>query len=277
MSLLVMVNGQSKVAEYGRVEEKEGVAGVMSSSPKEKVALVTGAAGGMGKADVLALLASGWNIAACDRDESRLSALRSETEQFQSRIATYCIDVTSLASVQDAVSDASRLGPVLAVVNNAGIGSAKRLFSDIPVEDWREMLEVHVIGAVHCVLATLKGMEQAGFGRIVNISSYCAEVGSIGFSHYCAAKAALIGYSMSLALEEAEAGVTVNVVAPGLIDTPMTAGDSDAIRAVELTKIPLRRYGKPEEVAATVSFLLSDGAGYITGRVLGVNGGMVRR
>jgi 3-oxoacyl-[acyl-carrier protein] reductase len=272
-----MVNGQSKVAEYGRVEEKEGVAGVMSSSPKEKVALVTGAAGGMGKADVLALLASGWNIAACDRDESRLSALRSETEQFQSRIATYCIDVTSLASVQDAVSDASRLGPVLAVVNNAGIGSAKRLFSDIPVEDWREMLEVHVIGAVHCVLATLKGMEQAGFGRIVNISSYCAEVGSIGFSHYCAAKAALIGYSMSLALEEAEAGVTVNVVAPGLIDTPMTAGDSDAIRAVELTKIPLRRYGKPEEVAATVSFLLSDGAGYITGRVLGVNGGMVRR
>jgi len=120
-------------------------------------------------------------------------------------------------------------------------------------------------------------MEEAGFGRVVNISSYCAEVGSIGFSHYCAAKAALIGYSMSLALEEADAGVTVNVVAPGLIDTPMTAGDNDEIRAHELTKIPLRRYGRPEEIAATVSFLLSDQSGYMTGRVLGVNGGMVCR
>ena len=136
---------------------------------------------------------------------------------------------------------------------------------------------MHLIGAVHCVLATLDGMEQAGFGRIVNISSYCAEVGSIGFSHYSAAKAALIGYSMSLALETAESGITVNVVAPGLVDTPMTAGDSDEIRAHELTKIPLRRYGRPEEVAATISFLLSEGAGYITGRVFGVSGGMVCR
>lgn len=249
----------------------------MSSSPKEKVALVTGAAGGMGKADVMALVESGWNVAACDRDEVRLDAFRAETEQWAKRIATYCVDVTSLKDVQEAVKDTSRLGPVLAVVNNAGIGSAKRLFRDIPVDDWREMLDVHLIGAVHCVLATLDGMEQAGFGRIVNISSYCAEVGSIGFSHYCAAKAALIGYSMSLALETAESGITVNVVAPGLVDTPMTAGDSDEIRAHELTKIPLRRYGRPEEVAATISFLLSEGAGYITGRVFGVSGGMVCR
>ncbi|MGO9148585.1 MAG: SDR family NAD(P)-dependent oxidoreductase [Acidimicrobiales bacterium] len=249
----------------------------MSSSPEGKVALVTGAAGGMGKADVLALLDSGWNVAACDRDESRLETFRSETEEWADRIASYCLDVTSLKDVQEAVKDASRLGPVLGVVSNAGIGSAKRLFRDIPVDDWREMFDVHVIGAVHCVLATLDGMEEVGFGRIVNVSSYCAEVGSIGFSHYCAAKAALIGYSMSLALEEAEAGVTVNVVAPGLVDTPMTAGDSDEIRAHELTKIPLRRYGRPEEVAATISFLLSDGAGYMTGRVLGVNGGMVCR
>lgn len=185
----------------------------MSSSPDKKVALVTGAAGGMGKADVLALLESGWNIAACDRDESRLDRFKAETSGWADRIACYCVDVTSLKDVQEAVADATRLGPVLGVVNNAGIGSAKRMFRDIPVEDWRQMLDVHVIGAVHCVLATLEQMEAAGFGRIVNVSSYCAEVGSIGFSHYCAAKAALIGYSMSLALEEAEAGVTVNVVA----------------------------------------------------------------
>ena len=141
------------------------------------------------------------------------------------------------------MTDATRLGPVLGVVNNAGIGSAKRMFRDIPVEDWRQMLDVHVIGAVHCVLATLEHMEAAGFGRIVNVSSYCAEVGSIGFSHYCAAKAALIGYSMSLALEEAEAGVTVNVVAPGLVDTPMTAGRQrrdQGARADEDPASPLR-------------------------------------
>ena len=210
----------------------------MSSSPERKVALVTGAAGGMGKADVLALLESGWNIAACDRDESRLERFRTDTASWADRVATYCVDITSLKDVSEAVKDASRLGPVLGVVNNAGIGSAKRMFRDIPVDDWREMLDVHVIGAVHCVLATLETMEAAGFGRMVNISSYCAEVGSVGYSHYCAAKAALIGWSMSLALEEAEAGVTVNVVAPGLVDTPMTAGDSDEIRAHELAKIP---------------------------------------
>jgi NAD(P)-dependent dehydrogenase (short-subunit alcohol dehydrogenase family) len=249
----------------------------MSSSPENKVAVVTGAAGGMGKADVLALLESGWNVAAFDRDETRIETFKEETKDWGARVAPYVVDVTSLKEVQEAVDDARRLGPVLGVVNNAGIGSAKRLFRDIPVDDWREMLEVHLIGAVHCVLATLDGMEEAGFGRVVNISSYCAEVGSIGFSHYCAAKAALIGYSMSLALEEADAGVTVNVVAPGLIDTPMTAGDNDEIRAHELTKIPLRRYGRPEEIAATVSFLLSDQSGYMTGRVLGVNGGMVCR
>jgi NAD(P)-dependent dehydrogenase (short-subunit alcohol dehydrogenase family) len=260
-----------------RVESEEGVVEVMSGSPEKKVALVTGAGGGMGKADVLALLETGWNIAAFDRDESRLDAFREANEKWASRIATYRVDVTSLKDVREAVSDASRLGPVLGVVNNAGIGSAKRLFRDIPVDDWREMLEVHLIGAVHCVLATLDGMEKAGFGRIVNISSYCAEVGSVGFSHYCAAKAALIGYTMSLALEEAEAGITVNAIAPGLVDTPMTAGDNDEVRALELTKIPLRRYGHPEEIGATVSFLFSDGAGYITGRVLGVNGGMVCR
>jgi len=249
----------------------------MTYSPERKVALVTGAGGGMGTADVLELLRSGWSIAALDRDGSRLEALERQTAAWAGRVATYCADVTSEKDVHAAVEDASRLGPVLGVVNNAGIGSQKRRFRDIPVEDWREMLDVHLIGAVHCVLATLDGMERAGFGRIVNISSYCAEVGSIGFSHYCAAKAALIGYSMSLALEEAHAGVTVNVVAPGLVDTPMTAGDSDEIRAQELPMIPVGRYGRPEEVAATIGFLLSDGAGYMTGRVLGVNGGMVRR
>lgn len=250
----------------------------MTYSPERKAALVTGAGGGMGRAHVLALARSGWSVAALDRDVDRLQALERESSAWATRVATYCADVTSEKEVRAVVEEASRrLGPVLGVVNNAGIGSVKRRSRDIPAEDWREMLDVHLMGAVHCVLATLDGMEQAGFGRIVNVSSYCAEVGSVGFSHYCAAKAALTGYSLSLALEEAEVGVTVNVVAPGLVDTPMTAGDNDETRARELAMIPLRRYGRPEEVAATISFLLSDGAGYITGRVLGVNGGMVRR
>ena len=104
----------------------------MSSSPERKVALVTGAAGGMGKADVLALLDSGWNVAACDRDKSRLKTFRSETEEWADRIASYCLDVTSLKDVQEAVKDASRLGPVLGVVNNAGIGSAKETVPRYP-------------------------------------------------------------------------------------------------------------------------------------------------
>jgi NAD(P)-dependent dehydrogenase (short-subunit alcohol dehydrogenase family) len=249
----------------------------MSVSPTNKVALVTGAAGGMGKADVVALVQSGWNAAACDRDESGLERFKKETQDWTDKIATYRVDITSLKDVREVVDDAARLGPVLGVVNNAGIGSPKRSFRDIPVDDWREMLDVHLMGAVHCVLATVDGMQQAGFGRVVNISSYCAEAGSIGFSHYCAAKAALIGFTMSLALEEAEAGITVNAVAPGLVSTPMTAGESEENRARSVSQIPLGRYGQPEEVAATISFLMSDAAGYITGRVLGVSGGMVCR
>ena len=127
------------------------------------------------------------------------------------------------------------------------------------------------------MLATLGAMDEAGFGRIVNVSSYCAESGSVGFIHYCAAKSALIGYTMSLALEQAGTGVTVNAVAPGLVETPMTAKDTPEARAKATAKIPFGRYGRPEEVAATIAFLLSDDAAYITGRVFGVSGGLVCR
>ncbi len=249
----------------------------MTQSPANKVALVTGAAGGMGKAHVLALVRSGWSVAACDRDEAALEHFRDETKEFADKVSVYAADVTSMDDVSRVVADASRLGPVLGVVNNAGIGSPPRPFQKIPVEDWREMLEVHVIGAVHCVLATLDTMEEAGFGRIVNVSSYCAEAGSVGFIHYCAAKSALIGYTMSLALEQAEKGVTVNAVAPGLVETPMTAKDTPEAIAKATAKIPLGRYGRPEEVAATIAFLCSDEAAYVTGRVFGVSGGLVCR
>jgi len=123
--------------------------------------------------------------------------------------------------------------------------------------------------------AALPVMLDSGYGRIVNIASYCVLKGSVGYAHYCAAKAALVGLSKSVALETAPAGVTVNVVAPGLIDTPMTAGEPADRRRHNESSIPVGRYGRPEEVAELVRFLPSDEAGYMTGQTVHVNGGMV--
>jgi NAD(P)-dependent dehydrogenase (short-subunit alcohol dehydrogenase family) len=224
--------------------------------------MVTGAGGGMGRAHVRALADAGWTVAACDLDD-RAQEAADEVKAGGGQALSLVFDMRDPGAVASAVAAASHVGPVLGLVNNAGTGSPPMQLLELSTKDFRDMYEVHVEGA------------DSGYGRVVNIASYCVLKGSIGYSHYCAAKAALVGLSNSVALETAPSGVTINVVAPGLIATPMTAGEPAERRRHNEATIPVGRYGTPEEVAGVVRFLLSDDAGYLTGQTVHVNGGMV--
>jgi NAD(P)-dependent dehydrogenase (short-subunit alcohol dehydrogenase family) len=224
--------------------------------------MVTGAGGGMGRAHVRALADAGWTVAACDLDD-RAQEAADEVKAGGGQALSLVFDMRDPGAVASAVAAASHVGPVLGLVNNAGTGSPPMQLLELSTKDFRDMYEVHVEGA------------DSGYGRVVNIASYCVLKGSIGYSHYCAAKAALVGLSNSVALETAPSGVTINVVAPGLIATPMTAGEPAERRRHKEATIPVGRYGTPEEVAGVVRFLLSDDAGYLTGQTVHVNGGMV--
>lgn len=216
----------------------------------------------MGRAHVRALADAGWTVATCDLDD-RAQEAADEVKAGGGQALSLVFDVRDPGAVASAVAAASHVGPVLGLVNNAGTGSPPMQLLELSTKDFRDMYEVHVEGA------------DSGYGRVVNIASYCVLKGSIGYSHYCAAKAALVGLSNSVALETAPSGVTINVVAPGLIATPMTAGEPAERRRHNEATIPVGRYGTPEEVAGVVRFLLSDDAGYLTGQTVHVNGGMV--
>jgi 3-oxoacyl-[acyl-carrier protein] reductase len=236
--------------------------------------MVTGAGGGMGRAHVRALADAGWTVAACDLDD-RAQEAADKVKPGGGQALSLVFDVRDPGAVASAVAAAGQVGPVLGLVNNAGTGSPPMQLLELSTKDFRDMYEVHVEGAVNCMRAVLPAMVDSGYGRVVNIASYCVLKGSIGYSHYCAAKAALVGLSNSVALETAPSGVTINVVAPGLIATPMTAGEPAERRRHKEATIPVSRYGTPEEVAGVVRFLLSDDAGYLTGQTVHVNGGMV--
>lgn len=228
-----------------------------------KTAVVTGGASGIGEAIVNRLRADGMNVAVLDLNPSDAEL-------------SFRADVTDRGQIDEALAAIrAKVGPVTVLVNAAGLDKFRR-FTDITFEDWQRVVDVNLNGVFHCVQAVLPDMIEAGWGRIVNISSSSTHSGQPYMSSYVAAKSAVNGLTKSLALEYGPAGITVNAVPPGFIDTPMLrAAEGRGYLKVQesIESTPVRRIGRPEDIAAACAFLISEEAGYITGQVLGVNGG----
>lgn len=229
-----------------------------------KNAVVTGGGSGIGLAIADRLRADGYNVATLDLNPS-------DTQN------AFIANVTDRAAVDEALNGIrSQLGPVSILVNAAGLDSFRR-FTDTTFEQWQRVIDVNLNGTFHCIQAVLPEMIEAGWGRIVNISSSSTHSGQPFMAPYVAAKSAVNGLTKSLALEYGPMGITVNAVPPGFIDTPMLrkAEDrgflGDTEKQIEQT--PVRRMGKPEDIAAACAFFISEEASYITGQILGVNGG----
>ena len=235
-----------------------------------RTALVTGASRGIGLACARALAESGARVILAARDRAKL-------EEASTQIPNSSwveLDLSSQDSIKAAFAQAVKdTGRIDILVNNAAItkdGLALRMKKD----DWDVVLATNLTGAFLAIQQVLHGMMKERWGRIINISSVVGEAGNPGQANYVASKAGLVGLTKSLAQEMASRNITVNAVAPGFIETAMTAGLSEDLKAAMLAHIPLKRFGRVADIAAAVRFLASDDAGYITGQVLAVNGGM---
>ena len=241
---------------------------------QNKVAFVTGASRGIGKACALALAGAGARVALAARQRDKLEEVAGEIRGKGGEAYVVEIDLASDDSIKNAFAvTAKDFGRIDILVNNAGItrdGLALRMKK----EDWNIVLETNLTGAFRAIQQVLQGMMRERWGRIINITSVVGQAGNAGQANYAAAKAGLIGLTKSMAQEMASRQITVNAVAPGFIETDMTSGLSPEIREKVLQSIPLRRLGSAEDVAAAVRFLASEEAGFITGHVLDVNGGM---
>jgi 3-oxoacyl-[acyl-carrier protein] reductase len=237
-----------------------------------KTAFVTGSTRGIGLAIARALHGAGAKVAIVGRDRARAEAVAAELGE---RTAAVACDVALADQVEAAIASAERaLGPIDILVNNAGV-TRDNILLRLTEADWDAVLDANLKGAFHTTRAVIKGMMKRRAGRIVNITSIVGLTGNKGQANYAASKAGLIGFSKSVAKEYASRGVLVNCIAPGFIETDMTAALPAEARATLLQDIALARLGRPEDVAGAVLFLASDLAAYVTGQVLVVDGGMV--
>lgn len=239
-------------------------------APDRRTALVTGGARGIGRAIVATLAGQGWEVAVNDVDADALEQTVDQLAGEGMRVVSVEGDVSSEAEAR-LIADgaAASLGRLDALVNNAGIGGTGTAIGDLSLEAWNRMLQVDLTGVFLMVRSSLPHLTRGG-GRIVNISSISAVTGVAGSAHYCAAKAGVIGLTKALAHELAADGITVNAVAPGVIDTAMARR-----RGIDHQsgRILLSRLGTPDDVAGAVAYLLSSGAEFMTGHVMHVNGG----
>ena len=243
-------------------------------SLKDKVALVTGASQGIGRETALALCEAGAKVAVAARNEEKLAALVQEISAKGSEALVVKLDVADAEQVKAAFKAVlEKFGKIDILVNNAAItrdGLAMRMKQD----DWEAVIRTNLTGAYLCTQQALATMMRARAGRIINIASVVAQTGNAGQANYVAAKAGLIGLTKAIAMEIASRNVTVNAVAPGFIETPMTDVLPDKVKEELKIRIPLGRMGTARDVAAAIVFLASNEAGYITGHTLDVNGGL---
>jgi 3-oxoacyl-[acyl-carrier protein] reductase len=243
-------------------------------SLREKVALVTGASQGIGRATALALAEAGATVGVAARNVEKLSSLVAEIEAAGGLALAIPMDVADGAQIKAGFQQLlAKFGKLDILVNNAAI-TRDTLALRMKLEDWEAVLRTNLTGAHLCIQQALGAMLKQRSGRIINVTSVVAETGNAGQANYVASKAGLIGLTRAIAVEVASRSITVNAIAPGFIETPMTDPLAPELKEKMKALIPLGRFGKDREIATAIVFLSSDEAAYITGQVLDVNGGM---
>ena len=239
-----------------------------------RVALVTGASQGIGRTCALKLAAQGATVAVVARNQEKLDDLVKEITAAGGKASAFALDVANEEQIKAVFKDAiAQHGKIEILVNNAGI-TKDTLIMRMKRADWDAVINTNLTSAYLCTQQAIGSMLKQRWGRIINITSIFGQTGQAGQANYAASKAGLIGLTMAVAREVASRNITCNAVAPGFIETSMTAGLSDEFKQNAVKMIPLGRVGTPEDIANSVAFLASEEAGYITGHVLNVNGGM---
>ncbi len=240
-----------------------------------KTALVTGGTRGIGNAIAARLLKDGAAVVITGTDQGRAEKAAAALVESGGQCRGVALDVSDFDQVQQVFKEVgAEVGGIDILVNNAGI-TADDVVMRMKEDDWDRVMNTNLKGTFACAKAAIRGMMKKRWGRIINIGSIVGSMGNVGQANYVAAKAGMEGLTRTLAREYATRGITANAVAPGFIETDMTRALEEAARATLMAQIPMGRFGAPEDVAAAVAWLASDAAGYVTGQVMHINGGML--